>query len=73
MEIRNNEKDRHETGITIHDFGRAMAALDLSAIPPENRNAALMDHLAGVMSKTIKDPDISRQIGAAQRLRQLLR
>ena len=45
-----------ESSIDIHEFAHAMKALDLSNIPPQNRAAATMDHLARIMAMTALDP-----------------
>jgi hypothetical protein len=43
------------SNLTLNQFAEAMKALNLAEIPPQNRNAALMAHLARIMAASIHD------------------
>lgn len=62
MTVRNREAERLETNTDIHEFGRAMAQLNLDNVPPEKRNQAIMDHLMRVMAGTINDREKAHEI-----------
>lgn len=65
MQIKNAQKDALKTSMSLPDFGKAMSQLDLSAIPPEKRRAAIMDHLMRIMVGTIHDRSQAADIAAA--------
>lgn len=52
----------HGSTISLQDFGKAMSVLDLSNVPPPNRAAALMDHLAHIMASTVTDPTLASEL-----------
>lgn len=56
MKTLNRQASALPSTITPHDLGRAMAQLDLSAVPPHKRHLALIEHLARIMSDTVTDP-----------------
>ena len=69
MKIKNQEADALETNITIHDFGKAMAQLNLDGVPEHNRPKAIMDHLMRVMADTIKDKEQAQVIHISRLMR----
>lgn len=64
--IINNERNRLPSTISLQDFGKAMAQLDLSSVPSEKRQAAIMDHFATIMKHTVTDPNAVQEIAGAQ-------
>lgn len=66
MKIRNPQKDAHLSSITPEQLGRAMAKVDLKSVPPEKRQAAVMDALATIMAETIHDPQVRQDVKNAQ-------
>lgn len=66
MKIRNAQKEAHPSSITPEQLGKALSKIDLDAIPPEKRKAAIMDALATIMAETIHDPEVRAQVRAAQ-------
>lgn len=56
----------HKSNITLADFGKAMSVLDLSSVPPPNRAAALMDHLAHIMASTVTDQNLANELRGAR-------
>jgi len=68
MTVINRQRDALKTKITLRDFGKAMAAADLSTVPPEKRKAAIMDALATIMQHTVVDPDAAISIAKSQKL-----
>jgi uncharacterized protein (DUF2249 family) len=46
-----------------------MSQVDLSAVPPEKRKAAIFDHFMTVMAGSIRDPETKFEILMSQRLR----
>jgi hypothetical protein len=69
MTVRNREAQRLQTNTNIHDFGRAMAELNLDNVPPEKRSKAVMDHLMRVMAGTITDRKKAHEIEVSRILR----
>lgn len=67
--IRNPERDALPSSLSLPEFGHAMAALDLSSIPPENRHRAVLDHLARVMAGSLRDRALALDIATARLLR----
>lgn len=67
--IRNPERESLPTTLSLPEFGRAMAALDLSSVPPENRQRAVLDHLARVMIGSLHDRSLAVDIAASRLLR----
>lgn len=72
MTVRNLEAERLPSSISPEQFAQAMAALDLRAIAPERRKAALMDHLMRIQAATIHDRETAAVIDATRRLRRNL-
>lgn len=68
MQIINRQKDALKTSLSLTDFGKAMAQLDLSSVAPEKRRQAIMDHLAKIMIGTIHDRDKAAELAAARLL-----
>lgn len=69
MKILNPEGDAKPSTLTTEEFGRAMSRLDLSSIPPENRPAAIREHLARIMIGSIIDPETRHQLARASLIR----
>lgn len=69
MKVRNRKAEAMPSSITPHQFGRAMAQLDLSTVSPEKRVDALMDHLGAIMAQTVTDPSDSADLHTARLLR----
>lgn len=69
MTVRNLEAERLPSSISPEDFAQAMAALDLSAIEPSRRKAALMDHLMRIQAATIHDREMAALIDFSRRQR----
>ena len=57
----NKQKDRIQTTCTPQELGRAISAIDLSSIPPENRKAAITERMMEVMLATTEDVDERRK------------
>lgn len=71
--VRNRMAEALPASITPEQLGQAMAQLDLSAIPPEKRQAAVIDHLLRVMGDTIQDRQYATVIHAARIVRDHVR
>lgn len=69
MTVRNLANERIDATITKEQLGQAMSQLNLKSIPPEKRQAAVMDHLMAVMAESITDRDKSQEIKASRILR----
>ena len=69
MQIKNPQADALKSSLTPHQFGQAMAQLDLQAIPEHKRKAALADHLAKVVAANIHDRQAAANLTAARFLR----
>lgn len=65
MKITNRQKDALQTSMSLPDFGKAMAQLDLAVIAPEKRKSAIMYHLMRIMVGTIHDRAQAADIAAA--------
>ena len=70
--ITNHEKQRLSSTLSLNQLGQAMAQLDLSAVAPENRTKAIMDHLTRIMAATIHDRSVAMDLTAARLLRRKL-
>lgn len=66
MKIRNPQAEALESTLTPADFGKAMAQLDLSVVPPHKRFAAIRDHMATIMRHTLVDREKAQEVAAAQ-------
>ena len=62
MKIKNRHADAIPAHISPELFAKAVAQLDLSAIPPEKRRLALTEHIGRIMSETVADLDIRRHL-----------
>ena len=69
MQVKNRQLDGLKSSITPEQFGKAMAELDLSDVPPHRQQEAVMDHVAKVMAGTIHDRDVAVEITAARLLK----
>ena len=69
MLIKNRQKDSIQSELNLSEFGHAMSQVDLSAVPPEKRKAAIFDHFMTVMAGSIRDPETKFEILMSQRLR----
>ena len=58
-------RDNLTSTISLHDFGKAMAEIDLSSVPPHKRMAAITDHLVHIMAGTLTDPDRADALAAS--------
>lgn len=70
MKISKRADDAIPSTISLHDFGRAMAQLDLATVPPHKRAAAIIDHLARIQSETMVEPNHREAIALARSLHQ---
>lgn len=66
MSIINRQKDSHASSITPEQLGKALSKVDLKAIPPHKRKAALADAMATIMSQTIHDSRVRDEIKLSQ-------
>ncbi len=69
MLIKNHQKDRLPSELTISEFAHAMKQQDLSTVPPEKRKAAIFDHFMSVMADGIRDPEAKFEILMSQQMR----
>jgi len=60
--IKNHEKDRLPSNISLQDFAKAMRQLDLGPIPKEKRYAAVIEHLMRIMENEINDRSLAKEI-----------
>lgn len=63
--VHNRETAAHPSTLTPEEFGRAMARLDLSSIPPEHRPAAIREHMTRIMAGSIIDPSVRYKLAVA--------
>lgn len=66
MQVINRQKDAFTASLTLQDFGKAMAQLDLSSVPKEKRAHAVMDHLMKIEAATIHNREAAMEITAAR-------
>lgn len=66
MSVLNREREALLSSLTTTQFAKAMAQLDLSAVAPENRKAAVMDHLMTIVASSIHDRDRAAELRAAR-------
>lgn len=71
MKVINRQKEAIPAALSLQEFGKAMAQLDLSGIPKDKRPAAIADHLGRIMAETVTDPVAKRRLIDA-RVRKLL-
>jgi len=57
MTVKNKELDRINTECSPQELGEAIASLDLPAIPPHKRMAAISERITQVMLNTTRNPD----------------
>jgi len=69
MLVKNPQKNALKSSITPQQFGKAMAELDLSAVPEHRKQQAVMDHLAKIMAGTIHDRSVAIEIAASRLMR----
>ena len=69
MHIKNREKERLSSSLTLPELGQAMKQLDLSTVPPEKRADAIRDHLMRIVADSIHDKEVAFEIHAARVLR----
>lgn len=60
--IKNHEKDRLPSNMTLQDFAKAMSQLDLDSIPQHKRHAAVLEHLMRIMENEINDRSLAKEI-----------
>ena len=70
MKISNRQAEALPSNLTTDELGKAMAQLDLSSVPPNKRQAAVMDHLMRVMADAIHDKDKAQESHLSRILRQ---
>ena len=70
MKISNRQAEALPSNLTTDELGKAMAQLDLSSVPPNKHQAAVMDHLMRVMADAIHDKDKAQEIHLSRILRQ---
>lgn len=63
--VRNRAKDRLDSDLHIGDFAAAMRSLDLTKVSPENRNAAIREHLTRIMAMHVTSSAARTQLGEA--------
>jgi uncharacterized protein (DUF2249 family) len=51
--------------MSVQEFGKAMAQLDLTHVAPEKRHQAIMDHLARIMIDKIHDREKAAELATA--------
>ena len=68
MSIINKEKDAIPSKITPQQFAKALASVDLKAIPKHKRKAALADAIITIMIETITDEGKKDQLRISQML-----
>jgi hypothetical protein len=66
MQVINRQKDALPASLDLDGFGKAMAQLDLSTVPPEKKAAAIRDHLMRIMVDTLHDRDKAMEIANAR-------
>lgn len=73
MKISNPQKEAHPSNLTLDEFGKAMARLDLSTVAPNKRHLAIQEHLTKIMVGSIQDPEVRFNLAASavQRFRRL--
>ena len=62
MKVTNRQAEALPSNLTTDELGKAMSQLDLSSVPPNKRQAAVMDHLMRVMADAIHDKDKAQEI-----------
>ena len=70
MKIKNTQAEALPSNITPQELGKAMAQLDLSAIPEHRRPEAIMDHLMRIMADSIQDQKEAQIIHMSRIMRQ---
>ena len=70
MKISNRQAEALPSNLTTDELGKAMSQLDLSSVPTNKRQAAVMDHLMRVMADAIHDKDKAQEIHLSRILRQ---
>lgn len=63
--VSNRERDAHPSTITPEEFGRAMARLDLSSVPPHLRPLAIREHMTRIMAGSIVNPTVRYDLAKA--------
>lgn len=69
MKVTNRQGDALHSNMTTDELGKAMAQVDLSAVPPHKRKAAIMDHFMHVMADAIFDKNKAQEIHMSRILR----
>ena len=62
MKISNRQAEALPSNLTTDELGKAMSQLDLSSVPPNKRQAAVMDHLMRVMADAVHDKQKAQEI-----------
>ena len=70
MKITNRQAEALDSNMTTAELGQAMSQVNLSAVPPHKRKAAIMDHFMRVMADAIHDKDKAQEIHVSRILRQ---
>lgn len=60
--VRNVEKERIPSKMTVEQFGKAMSQLDLSNVPADRKEQAVMDHMMRIMEQEINDKSLAKEI-----------
>jgi len=55
-----------ESTISLNDFGKAMAQLDLSDVPERHHHRAIKDHMLKIQQDTITDQKLASEIAFAR-------
>ncbi len=69
MKIVNKQAEAIPSRISLYEFGKARSELDLSSVPDHKKAAAVRDHLAGIMSKTVLSPTAAFDIEMSRQMR----
>ena len=73
MTVMNARKSDIRSNLSVEDFAKAMAALDVPSIPPEKRAKAVMDRLARLIIEHATDRSKVADVATAYLLRSRLR
>ena len=72
MTVTNRQKDALPADLTLHELGKAMSQVDLSAVPEHQREKAIFDHFTRIMGDTLVDKNKAAEVKLSRRLRQQL-
>ena len=70
MKVTNRQAEALPSNLTTDELGKAMSQLDLSSVPPNKRQAAVIEHLMRVMADAIHDKAKAQEIHLSRILHQ---